>query len=122
MSNYPELPEPEIKAGEMMNGRITFNENLYAESDVHKAIDTNRAMRWHSASEEPEHGQQCWVTLHWKESDESCAQAYAIWQDGDWYFDLQESGDLYSRQKAIKDGFTVAEVTAWMPLPQPPKA
>lgn len=76
-------------------------------------------MTWQSIATAPQDGEQCWV--HIRHQGGQSTQAYAIWADGDWFMDVLESGDLYSRSRAIKDGMQVATVTHWMPLPPPPE-
>lgn len=86
---------------------------------AHKELE-----RWIPVTERlPQDGQQVWVIMQWaaeKASHDYSNQGYAIWSDGDWFFDLTESGDLYSRQQAIKDNLDAAEIAAWMSLPAAP--
>jgi len=65
----------------------------------------------------PESGTQVWITFSFPDQT---GQGYAIYDEGEWFFDVTTDGDLYSRRHAIKDGCEVAEVTHWMPLPPPP--
>ncbi len=70
----------------------------------------------------PEIDQQAWISFltPWGAPDRG--QAYGIYLgDGDWYWDVSESGDLLSRSEALKiPETTVCYVTHWMPLPAPP--
>jgi len=80
-----------------------------------------KAYVWIDASKKkPSDGQQVWASFTFP--DGSVCQSYAIWDDSgsDWFMDIL-SCDLISRVSAIKNGFTVAEITHWMPLPKPPK-
>lgn len=65
-------------------------------------------------------GEQYWLSLDYGAGDFRSAQAYGIWSDGDWFLDVTESGDLYSRQAAIKDGLIPAIVTHVRRLPKTP--
>lgn len=64
----------------------------------------------------PKDGQQVWV--HYKGGE----QGFAIWteSDQDWFIDVLETGDMITRQKAIREGARVAEITHWHPLPESP--
>lgn len=69
--------------------------------------------------QKPEEDQQVWVRCV-DANGKSTFQAYAIWADGDWFMDVMDSGDLYSRQRAINDGLDACTVTHWMQLPPEP--
>lgn len=64
----------------------------------------------------PEHNEQVWVAF------EDHGQGYAIWTGKDWFLDLKESGDLYLRQQAIRDGFEALPITHWHKIPKRPIA
>lgn len=72
-----------------------------------------------ATKQKPEDGEQVWAIMV-DSNGKSTFQAYAIWEDGDWFLDVMDSGDLYSRQKAIKDGLDACTVKCWMPLPKAP--
>lgn len=119
MSNYPELPEPSYPAG--CFGAVFVD--AWDKEQVIAAIDADRTMRadWVKTSERmPAEDEQVWAWLAWP--DGTAGNCYAIWTGNDWFLDLTECGDLYFRRKAIMDGMTVAEVTHWHSLPQPPEA
>lgn len=77
---------------------------------------------WIKCSERlPNHEQQVWA--HFKFDDGTPATGFAIWDDEekDWYFELDECGDLIARGKLIKNpDICVANITHWMPLPAAP--
>lgn len=73
-----------------------------------------------ATKQKPEDGEQVWASMV-DSNGKSTFQAYAIWEDGDWFLDVMDSGDLYSRQKAIKDGLDACTVKCWMPLPKAPE-
>lgn len=67
---------------------------------------------------DPDDGQY-WVLYRW--SDGHVSQGYAIWEDGEWFLDVLDSGDLISRQRAIQDGLDTAAVIAWHAMPETPE-
>jgi len=68
----------------------------------------------------PEHLEQVWVNL--KYLDDFQAQAYAVWDEQDgWWFEFDNQTPLtqkYAKEKGWSLDF--AEVTHWIPLPEPP--
>ena len=76
---------------------------------------------WISVKDEfPKHEQQVWISFIYPSGEKG--QGYAIFdlENKDWFYDI-ESTDLISQIQAKKLGYDAADVTHWMPLPEPPK-
>jgi hypothetical protein len=75
---------------------------------------------WISVEEKlPDQKIQVWVSFSFPKGESG--QGYAIFDDGDWFFDVSTDGDLISRSLVLQDPINyVADITHWMPLPPPP--
>ena len=91
---------------------------LVAERDALKA-KLDELTFWIPCSERmPEDEQQVWVRFQWEDGEPYAG--FAIWQEEtkDWFWEVQDNGDLLARSKAIKLGLDCAEVTHWRAIPQ----